>query len=89
MQGIPDESLFFPHACWNFPSRDLPRNFNFGSVYHHLVETMPQLEQNGDEGDLSGEEEVVPTIEIEDPFDNEENDDMLRSQTNQTRSSIF
>lgn len=72
--------MHFPFSGWDtFPSRDLPKNYNFGSVYYYLVETMPQYEEEDGEEESSGDEDVVTTIEIQDPFDNDENDLMLRS----------
>ena len=66
----------FPNCGWEtFPSRDIPENFNFGSVFHYLVETMP--EYTGDEcvvidsdseGDSDEDEDVTILAIVMDPF---------------------
>lgn len=61
-----DDEIFPTYGWCVFPSRDIPHNFNFGSVYNYLVETMPQLEDSDDAS--SGDEEEEELVELSDPF---------------------
>ena len=61
----------FPVEGWKiFPSRDIPVNFNYGHVYHYLVESItniliPDHVQADEERELSGiycEDTVTPRL---------------------------
>ena len=75
------DAAFFPHHGWElFPSRDIPNNFTFGSIFHYLVETMPQYvgedcSEASDSG--SSEEEVEEVVQIGDPFESYEGKEIL------------
>ena len=62
MQDFIDISI--PGDGWrDFPSRNLPQNFNYGNIYHYLVESINKVcchddyddEEYGDEDESIGE----------------------------------
>ena len=61
-------------AGWgSFASRDIPFNFNFGSVFHYLIGSMPHLtcassDEHEEANDSSGNEQHRIQISISDPF---------------------
>ncbi|XP_026294174.1 uncharacterized protein LOC113218164 [Frankliniella occidentalis] len=79
---IDEVDLFCCEGWDTFPSRDMPASFNFGSIFHYLEETMPQLgdilrqtedresdRESGDEACDIVEEEIVV---LQDPFEDDE-----------------
>lgn len=79
MVNAPLHHPLIPSVGWDtFPSNNLPKNYNFGSMYHYLVETMPTYNGDVHSDSDSGEEEEEVTVTITDPFDNSETDEMLR-----------
>ena len=50
------------NVCRDFPSRHLPQNFNYGDIYHYIVESINKVcchddygdEEYGDEGQSIG-----------------------------------
>lgn len=81
LQGLALNPVCIPLTGWDkFPSKDIPRNFNFGSVYYYLVESAPiYAGEDQSESESSGDEEEIEVIKIRDPFEDHENDNMLRS----------
>ncbi|XP_034239125.1 uncharacterized protein LOC117644048 [Thrips palmi] len=73
---LPDDDVFPPTGWEVFPSRDMPSNFNFGSVFNYIVETMPQLPDpasNTPLADSSDEEDIAENVVIiNDPFEDAE-----------------
>lgn len=76
LSQLSQHNIQFPSEGWRtFPSVGIPRMFNYGNIYHHLVESMP-LYWNEDEVEMDSEDES-DSIEDEssdvqeDPFDEE------------------
>lgn len=74
-----DQEIFHAVGWGIFPSRDIPTNFNFGSVFYYLVETMPQLEPTDpnitecdDANPSTSDKENSVQITISDPFEDAE-----------------
>lgn len=77
---------YFPkHGYDVFPSRDIPINFNFGSVFHYMIETMPNyksstdLDSDSSDSSDSSDEEEEQVIKIRDPFLDGESQEIRRS----------
>ena len=46
-QQHPPDVAVLPILGWKaFPSRQIPRSFNYGNIYHHIVESVQNLQQS-------------------------------------------
>lgn len=63
-----------------FPSTDIPESFNFGSVFHYLVESRPNLQGSNSSSGESEDDELdnVHEVEMKDPFADSKCKELLR-----------
>ena len=76
--------MSFPESGFEtFPSREIPSNFNFGSVFHYLIESRPRLQLDGSsssEDSLVDEDQLdVTEVYMKDPFDDPKCKDFMRA----------
>ncbi|XP_034232766.1 ubiquitin carboxyl-terminal hydrolase 36-like [Thrips palmi] len=79
--SIQCSQINFPDCGFGtFPSRDIPQSFNFGSIFHYLLESRPMLQCSSSSSDESADEalEIVHIVQMKDPFTDPKCKEMLR-----------